>query len=35
MADLRRRTRTRLTLQDVGYNTPINEREFTLQAIRN
>jgi hypothetical protein len=34
MSDLRRGTRTRLTLQDVGYNTPVNDREFTLQGIR-
>jgi hypothetical protein len=23
-----------LDLQDVGYNTPVNDREFTLQGIR-
>jgi hypothetical protein len=34
MADLRRRTRTRLTLQEVSYNAPMNDRDFTLQAIR-
>ena len=34
MADLRRRTRTRLTLQEVSYNTPMKDQEFTLQAIR-
>lgn len=34
MADLRRHTRTRLTLQEVRYNAPMNDREFTLQAIR-
>jgi hypothetical protein len=34
MTDLRRNTRTRLTLQQVKYDAPINEREFTLEAIR-
>ena len=34
MADLRRRTRTRLTLKEVSYNTPMNDQAFTLQAIR-
>jgi hypothetical protein len=34
MSDLRRRTRTRLTLQQVSYNTPMNDQAFTLQAIR-
>jgi len=34
MADLRRRTRTRLTLQQVTYNTPMKDQDFTLQAIR-
>ena len=34
MADLRRHTRTRLTLQEVRYNAPMSDREFTLQAIR-
>ena len=34
MADLRRRTRTRLTLKEVSYNAPMNDQEFTLQAIR-
>ena len=34
MSDLRRGTRTRLTLKEVGYNTPVNDREFTLQGIR-
>jgi hypothetical protein len=34
MTDLRRHTRTRLTLQQVKYDAPINEREFTLEAIR-
>ena len=33
MADLRRGTRTRLTLQQVNYNAPMKERDFTLQAI--
>lgn len=34
MADLRRSTRTRLTLQQVKYNAPLKEGDFTLQAIR-
>jgi hypothetical protein len=34
MADLHRGTRTRLTLQQVKYNAPMKEEEFTLQAIR-
>jgi len=34
MADLHRGTRTRLSLQQVKYNAPIKEREFTLEAIR-
>jgi hypothetical protein len=34
MADLRRGTRTRLTLQQVKYNSPLNEGTFTLEAIR-
>jgi outer membrane lipoprotein-sorting protein len=34
MADLRRGTRTRLTLEQVKYNTPTSERDFTLEAIR-
>ena len=34
MADLHRGTRTRLTLQQVKYNAPMKEGDFTLQAIR-
>ena len=34
MSDLRRRTRTRLTLQQVSNNTPMNDQALTLQAIR-
>ena len=34
MADLRRHTRTRLTLQQVSYNTPMKDQDFTLQGIR-
>jgi outer membrane lipoprotein-sorting protein len=34
MADLNRGTRTRLNLQQVKYNTPLRERDFTLEAIR-
>jgi outer membrane lipoprotein-sorting protein len=33
MTDLRRGTRTRLTLQEVKYNTPVKDDQFTLQAI--
>lgn len=34
MADLRRGTRTRLTLQQVAYNMPMKDESFTLAAIR-
>jgi outer membrane lipoprotein-sorting protein len=34
MADLRRGSRTRLTLDKLEYNVPLNEERFTLQAIR-
>jgi hypothetical protein len=34
MSDLHRGTRTRLTLQQVKYNAPMKEGDFTLQAIR-
>lgn len=34
VADLHRGSRTRLTLQKVGYNVPMKEDDFTLQAIR-
>ena len=34
MADLRRGSRTRLTLDKLEYNVPLNEDDFTLQAIR-
>ena len=34
MADLHRGSRTRLTLQQVKYNIPTREEDFTLQAIR-
>jgi hypothetical protein len=34
MAELRRGSRTRLTLQQVKYNVPMKEDDFTLQAIR-
>jgi hypothetical protein len=34
MTDLRRGSRTRLTLDDLQYNVPMVEEEFTLQAIR-
>jgi Outer membrane lipoprotein-sorting protein len=34
MSDLPRHTRTRLTLEQVKYNTSMKDEEFTLQAIR-
>jgi hypothetical protein len=34
MADLRRGSRTRLTLDKLRYNVPMKEEDFTLQAIR-
>jgi outer membrane lipoprotein-sorting protein len=34
MADLRRGSRTRLTLDKLQYNLPMSEDQFTLQAIR-
>jgi hypothetical protein len=34
MADLRRGSRTRLTLDKLEYNLPLKEESFTLQAIR-
>lgn len=34
MADLRRGSRTRLTLDKLQYNVPMKEEDFTLQAIR-
>ncbi len=34
MADLRRGSRTRLTLDKLQYNVPMKEDDFTLQAIR-
>jgi hypothetical protein len=34
MADLRRGSRTRLTLDKLQYNQPMKEDDFTLQAIR-
>jgi len=34
MADLRRGSRTRLTLEKLEYNVPLKEEDFTLQAIR-
>jgi len=34
MADLRRGSRTRLTLDKLEYNVPLKEEDFTLQAIR-
>ncbi|MGE0706063.1 MAG: outer membrane lipoprotein-sorting protein [Vicinamibacterales bacterium] len=34
MHDLRRGSRTRLTLQNLQYNVPMNADDFTLQALR-
>jgi hypothetical protein len=34
MTDLRRNSRTRLTLDKLEYNLPLNDADFTLQAIR-
>jgi hypothetical protein len=34
MSDLRRGSRTRLTLDRLQYNVPMKEEDFTLQAIR-
>ena len=34
MADLRRKTSTRLALENIQYNTPMKDENFTLQAIR-
>jgi len=34
MADLRRNSRTRLTLDKLEYNVPMKDEDFTLQAIR-
>jgi hypothetical protein len=34
MTELRRGSRTRLTLQQVKYNVPLKDDYFTLQAIR-
>ena len=34
MTDLRRGSRTRLTLDKLQYNVPLNEEDFTLQALR-
>ena len=34
MLDLRRGSRTRLTLEKLQYNVPVNDGDFTLEAIR-
>ena len=34
MADLRRGSRTRLTLDKLEYNLPMKDEDFTLQALR-
>ena len=35
MVDLRRKSRTILTLEKLEYNIPIKDEDFTLQALRN
>ncbi len=35
MVDLRRKSRTVLTLEKLEYNIPLNDEDFTLQALRN
>lgn len=35
MTDLRRKSRTILTLEKLEYNVPLREEDFTLQALRN
>ena len=34
MSDLRRGSRTRLTLEELAYNVPMKDDDFTLLAIR-
>jgi hypothetical protein len=34
MSDLRRGSRTRLSLEKLQYNVPMKDEDFTLQAIR-
>ena len=34
MSDLKRGTRTRLTLEKLEYDVPLKDEDFTLQAIR-
>ena len=34
MSDLRRGSRTRLTLDKLQYNVPMKDEDFTLQALR-
>jgi len=35
MADLRRGSRTVLTLEKLQYNVPMKDEDFTLQSLRN
>ena len=35
MSDLRRNSRTILTLEKLEYNVPLKDEDFTLQALRN
>lgn len=34
MTDLKRNSRTRLTLDKLQYNVPMKDEDFTLQALR-
>ena len=34
MTDLRRGSRTRLTFENLQYNVPMKEEDFTIQALR-
>ena len=34
MSDLKRGTRTRMTLEKLEYSLPLKDEDFTLQAIR-
>jgi hypothetical protein len=34
MTDLRRSTATRLALENIQFNVPLKDEDFTLQALR-
>jgi hypothetical protein len=34
MTDLRRKSRTLLTLEKIVYNAPVKDSDFTVQALR-